>query len=279
MTSPIRYVVLSWRICRRRWRQQPGPMKTGLWLSLAVVLFFAGSLLAPAGVEGASKAEFLWRANPNEVGDTLAGFAGALAFIWLIVTVTLQSQELKAQRKELQLTRREFRLMAKAQAGQLNLMHAQTEVFEDEKKYREEQRAADLFDQRLEASRQEIERGRGFLTELDALDKLFYEKPSDMEIASTGYNTYASMPLDLYLHTRAKQASDWAFNHAHPYLQYDRMIDAGLSGGFLQDIVAAARRANEVDGLSPALEERQVRLVGSLLRSLNHISKRIKRGL
>ena len=43
---------------------------------------------------------------PNEVGDTLAGIAGSLAFLWIIVTVLLQSQELAAQRKELRLTRR-----------------------------------------------------------------------------------------------------------------------------------------------------------------------------
>ncbi|GLO69003.1 hypothetical protein MACH17_05200 [Phaeobacter inhibens] len=45
----------------------------------------------------------------NEIGDTFAGVAGVLAFLWIIVTVWLQSQELAAQRKELRLTRGEIK--------------------------------------------------------------------------------------------------------------------------------------------------------------------------
>jgi len=36
----------------------------------------------------------------NEIGDSFAGFAGFLAFLWLIVTVLLQSTELRLQRYE-----------------------------------------------------------------------------------------------------------------------------------------------------------------------------------
>jgi hypothetical protein len=36
----------------------------------------------------------------NEIGDSFAGFAGCLAFLWLIVTVLLQNTELRLQRKE-----------------------------------------------------------------------------------------------------------------------------------------------------------------------------------
>lgn len=36
----------------------------------------------------------------NEIGDSFAGFAGFLAFLWLIVTVLLQNTELRLQRKE-----------------------------------------------------------------------------------------------------------------------------------------------------------------------------------
>lgn len=45
---------------------------------------------------------------PNEVGDALAGFAGALAFVWIIVTVAMQSIELREQREELSRTREQF---------------------------------------------------------------------------------------------------------------------------------------------------------------------------
>ncbi|MDJ1463393.1 hypothetical protein [Nitratireductor sp. GZWM139] len=48
--------------------------------------------------------------SANEIGDFLAGASAPLAFIWLVVTVLVQAQELKAQRKELALTREEFQL-------------------------------------------------------------------------------------------------------------------------------------------------------------------------
>lgn len=74
-------------------------------------------------------ASFL-NASPNEIGDTLAGFASALAFIWIIVTVLLQSKELASQREELGLTRREFERMAEAQAKQVEQMHFQSQILQ-----------------------------------------------------------------------------------------------------------------------------------------------------
>ncbi|UWQ50177.1 hypothetical protein K3720_01860 [Leisingera caerulea] len=69
---------------------------------------------------GGSKWSAFLEAAPNEVGDTLAGFAGALAFVWLIVTVWLQATELREQRDE-------FEKMAKAQDAQLKLVSSQQE--------------------------------------------------------------------------------------------------------------------------------------------------------
>nr|WP_256471805.1 putative phage abortive infection protein [Oceanicola sp. 502str15] len=48
------------------------------------------------------------KSSSNEIGDTLAGIAGTLAFLWIIVTVWLQSQELAAQREVLSATEEEF---------------------------------------------------------------------------------------------------------------------------------------------------------------------------
>lgn len=88
--------------------------------------------------------------SPNEVGDTLAGFAGALAFVWLIATVVLQGQELKEQREE-------FEKMALAQAEQVKLMTAQGDIFRDEQRQREEVRneriLSALFDKFMEMSK------------------------------------------------------------------------------------------------------------------------------
>ena len=40
--------------------------------------------------------------RPNEKGDTLAGLAGSLAFLWIVITVLLQGKELSLQRQELE---------------------------------------------------------------------------------------------------------------------------------------------------------------------------------
>ncbi len=79
-------------------------------------------------------------ASPNEVGDTLAGFAGALAFVWLIATVVLQGQELREQRLE-------FEKMADAQAEQVKVLEKQREIFEDEQKQRNELAAKEELDE------------------------------------------------------------------------------------------------------------------------------------
>ncbi|MCK8464274.1 hypothetical protein MUY35_10465 [Aliiroseovarius sp. S1339] len=78
-------------------------------------------------------------ASPNEVGDTLAGFAGALAFVWLIATVVLQGQELREQRQE-------FEKMADAQSKQVELLIHQGKIFEDEQRQRNELRAKEHFE-------------------------------------------------------------------------------------------------------------------------------------
>jgi len=57
-----------------------------------------------------SKFNQFWSSPPNEIGDTLAGIAGALAFLWIIITVMIQSQELRAQRAELKAQHTELKL-------------------------------------------------------------------------------------------------------------------------------------------------------------------------
>lgn len=69
---------------------------------------------------------------PNEIGDTLAGLAGSLAFLWIIVTVALQSQELKAQREVLQAQKNELKLNRIESAKMVQAMERQALIFEDE---------------------------------------------------------------------------------------------------------------------------------------------------
>ncbi len=49
--------------------------------------------------------EIFLQSPPNEKGDVLAGLAGSLAFLWIIITVLQQSQELRLQRTELRGTK------------------------------------------------------------------------------------------------------------------------------------------------------------------------------
>lgn len=91
----------------------------------------------------------LYIAPPNEVGDTLAGLAGVLAFIWLIATVLLQSVELGEQRRVLALQRIEMEEQRKATQDMARAMAAQANVFEDEQRARDETRTKNLLWEQL----------------------------------------------------------------------------------------------------------------------------------
>ncbi|WP_283638340.1 hypothetical protein [Marinovum algicola] len=95
-------------------------------------------------------------APANEIGDAMAGFAGSLAFIWIIVTVWLQSKELAAQREELALTRKEFSAMAKAQSKQVELLVSQGEIYKEEQLQRAQEAADKRFDQLILAFQEQL---------------------------------------------------------------------------------------------------------------------------
>ena len=67
-------------------------------LYIATILFFRGN----------DAWELLRAGNLNELGDFLAGFFTPLAFGWLVYGYLLQSKELRLQREELTLTRKQL---------------------------------------------------------------------------------------------------------------------------------------------------------------------------
>ncbi|WP_299880980.1 putative phage abortive infection protein [uncultured Sulfitobacter sp.] len=90
-----------------------GPIDTGWLLTIAMILLVESIALPQRSPDGGPKnklEEFL-ELKPSEMGDTLAGIFAALALVWIIVTVFLQSNELKEQRKVLQSQRLEFKAM------------------------------------------------------------------------------------------------------------------------------------------------------------------------
>jgi hypothetical protein len=138
----------------RWWRL--GPVVGGVVFSVLIFGLFGFAALHEACIEefgGAIQCEARWQllatAPFNEIGDTLAGFAGALAFVWLIVAVLIQGRELAAQRAELRLTRIEFREQRLASQEMAKAMSAQAEIFQDEKRRRQEQRAEEELNERL----------------------------------------------------------------------------------------------------------------------------------
>lgn len=122
----------------------PKPVIWG-WVLTGGVLLFGGVLgfipTCDSAGDCQSKFAAFWSAPPNEIGDTLAGFAGALAFVWIIVTVMLQSKELKAQREELRLTRSEMEQQREATQDMARSMALQADIFEQEKLDRQMLRA------------------------------------------------------------------------------------------------------------------------------------------
>ncbi|MCI2394309.1 hypothetical protein [Aliiroseovarius sediminis] len=118
---------------KKIWREPA--FLVGIGLTVLVLGGFACTLFVwPMNDEYATKWDYIKKAQPNEIGDTLAGVAGTLAFVWIVVTVWLQATELREQRQE-------FSRMATAQEAQTSVLEKQKEIFEDEKCQRDETRA------------------------------------------------------------------------------------------------------------------------------------------
>jgi hypothetical protein len=104
---------------------------TALWLAFVVWLAYGNHV--GGFIERTEKLAL------NELGDFFAGLFAPLAFLWLLVAVMVQSQELGYQKEELA----ETRVVLRAQADQ---MRAQTEILRQDA----EKRSDDLEYERLD---------------------------------------------------------------------------------------------------------------------------------
>lgn len=114
-----------------------GKWPTALWVGVglsamwfAILIVYAVSATADpsqGATEPISRWQKFWRSPPNEFGDALAGIFAPLAFLWLVVTVLLQSRELALQREELRSTTQELHRSAKQHEKQSEILLAQAE--------------------------------------------------------------------------------------------------------------------------------------------------------
>lgn len=88
----------------------------------------------------------------SEWGDFLAGVFAPIAFLWLVAAVWIQSDELREQRVELVLTRKEFELnrlvmiqQAEEARKQAEYIEAQTKILVEEANFRRKNEALDSF--------------------------------------------------------------------------------------------------------------------------------------
>lgn len=113
-----------------------GYVLTALWAAVLAAYLLLG---------GATKWKSLLASPPNEFGDFLAGAFAPLAFLWLALTVWLQSRELKLQRKELQQNGEALRLQAEELRNSVEQLRRQTELRQTDAQTREREKRAQMF--------------------------------------------------------------------------------------------------------------------------------------
>lgn len=94
-----------------RWRSLPGAVRLGVGVTLGWVLLLVWLTGLPFRCPGFEDVSF-WQAwiwfgscrEPHELGDFLSGAFAPLAFMWLVIAVLVQADELKAQREVLEHT-------------------------------------------------------------------------------------------------------------------------------------------------------------------------------
>jgi hypothetical protein len=114
--------------CRVSWRGAPSALRLGLiltigWLLLAFVYVYLNSSVVSL-------------LKPNELGDFAAGVSAPLAFLWLVVAVFLQKEELQHNTRALLLQAAELKHAVRQYTDQTELwrQERQSESFKDEER-------------------------------------------------------------------------------------------------------------------------------------------------
>jgi hypothetical protein len=176
-------------------REQDGLIKFGL-MATFMILFMVFVLFGFEHCEGKencqNKLVSLIKSSPSEVGDTLAGVASALAFLWIILTVKMQSNEMKEQRKEFTQQREATQAMARTMASQ-------AKIFEGEQRQRDEFQAEKLLEEKLRsllfAVSETLDRGLNWHFSDDIIDDEFGSR-GQMLSESIGQRSDENLTID-----------------------------------------------------------------------------------
>lgn len=145
--------------------------------------------------------QYLGCRSVNELGDTLAGAFAPVAFLWLMGAVFIQSQELKAQREELDETQEVMRAQLKTSIEQVTETKKSTALIEAQTNLLSEERDRLLEEKRDRILEAKIEALRIFLLRVN----------------------------DLTLEKRSPKTSDWEFVELAPNAHESTTIDAVVS--------------------------------------------------
>ncbi|MDO5605318.1 MAG: hypothetical protein Q4G25_09190 [Paracoccus sp. (in: a-proteobacteria)] len=104
------------------------------FLVLSGVILAGLSSVCDAGGVCTPRWRLLANAPAHELGDTLSGVGSVLAFIWVIVTVWMQSIQLQLQRRDIHAQQAESRRLSDA-------MEAQAKIYQQEQDERAQDRA------------------------------------------------------------------------------------------------------------------------------------------
>lgn len=216
-----------------------------LWFGLVST---CNDVLFPKG-DCPAKWRHLLVAPPNEVGDTLAGLAGVLAFVWLIATVLLQATELREQREE-------FEKMADAQSAQARVLEKQAVIFEDEQQQRDELRAERLLDRQLEWIVQKLEDAptRGGTWSHSGGHETF-SSPHEMQLFPRPWNPLEDNSTDFYI----RSASTSIGHFVREIVEWERAglaISKPSSKAYYEFLLTELR---EVDGIRDRLSDEQTK--------------------
>lgn len=263
------------------------PILVGILLTIILLSFITYlasinrcTLLDTGVLECRRNLQWFLDAAPNEIGDTIAGIFATLAFVWIVVTVFLQSSELAEQREELRLTRLEFEKMSIAQGKQVEALTSQTELLKDERMLRNEESARSLLEELLRSLAPR-------LNQLSAGSILYRRQTSPSSSEPIRERFYSGIPysepedmesLDMYT-TRCISYVDGIFSQiGSRYSETDYSLEFhGFSLGVIDELKAEVSKICELSPeLSNAQRERLRRLrITRLNEILTDISRRM----